>query len=111
MESVAEFLAAVSFNRESGQTDSRLFTQLDEGQSHICVPVQVLARDLIENGDAAEVITPFKKQAHERADAIRRSHRIAECCPRSALDAIHDERRLFFVEENCLVAEPQEVRQ
>src|SRR4029079_4341266 len=97
MERVPILLPTTSFSGERGQIDARLFAELDERQSHVGVAMQMLARDFIEHGDTAEVITSFEKQTRECVDAPRRPHGVAERRPRATLYAVHHERGLLVV--------------
>ena len=99
------------FQRERCQIDPRLLAKFDKRQPHVCIPMQVLARNLVKHRNAAEVVASFQEQPDERTHLFGRTDRIPERGPRASLHAVHDEPGLVLIEENGLVAQEHEIRE
>jgi hypothetical protein len=92
-----------AIEREGRKVHSRLFTELDEGQAEIGVAVQAFPADLVEHGDAAEVVAALEEQSNETRQPVGRSDGVSKGNPRPSLDAVHHEALAVLVEEQRLV--------
>ena len=100
-----------SLQPEGRQVDFRLLAQLHECETEVGVPMQVGLTDLVKDRDAAKIVAPLEKAAHEIVELIVGPDRIAERDPRAALHAVHDKRGAILVEQQCLVPEIDEDRE
>ena len=100
--------AVAPVERKALEIDACLFTQLHERETKVRVAMQILASDLVEHRHTVEVVTALEELTDERGPSGTGADRIAERDPRASLHAVHQERRLSFVEHQRLVPKVDE---